>query len=115
MMPMSDDARTTDALQEAANRHDRITRELSDVLAARYGEDIGLYLHAVLADVPAMAAEISRQGTDLARARLNRANLAAAALAAFAAASEGEPDALSYLRDELHAQGHDADDPWSRL
>jgi len=61
-----------------------------------------------------MATEITRQSTDLAQARLNRANLAAAALAVLAADRDGEPDALSYLRDELEAHGHDADDLWSR-
>jgi hypothetical protein len=39
--------------------------------------------------------------------RLDRANLAAAAFATIAAHQDGEPDPLSYLRDELGAQGHD--------
>ena len=37
--------------------------------------------------------------------RLDRANLAAAGRATIAAYHDGEPDPLSYLRDELHAQG----------
>lgn len=48
-------------------------------------------------------------GTDLAEARLNRANLATAALAVIAATRDGEPDALSHSRDELQAQGGHAD------
>jgi hypothetical protein len=43
----------------------------------------------------------------MAGARLDRANLAAAALASIAAQHDGEPDPLSYLRDELRAQGYD--------
>jgi hypothetical protein len=111
---MSDEARSTDSLQEAATRHHRIAQHLANLLASTYPDDIWPYLGFVLADIPAMAGLISRQGTDLAQARLNRANLAAAALAVIAATREGEPDALSYLRDELRAQGHDTD-PRNRL
>lgn len=107
---MSNETRTTDALQEAATRHHHITQRLADLLAATDPDDIWPYLETVLADIPAMAGLITRQGTDLAQARLNRANLAAAALAVIAATREGESDALSYLRDELRAQGHDTND-----
>ncbi len=112
---MSDQFQRTDSLREAASRHHRIVSYLAEVLDLRHPDDIWPYLEAVLADIPAMAGEISRQGTDLAEARLNRANLAAAALAVIAATRDGEPDAMDYLRDELAAQGHDADDPRSRL
>jgi len=111
---MNDNAHPAETLQEAAARHYHIARALADALVANYGEDIWRYLDAVLADIPAMATEITRQTTDLANARLNRANLAAAALAVIAAARDGEPDALSYLRDELAAQGHHTDDTRSR-
>lgn len=107
---MPDDSRSFDSLQEAAARHNRIVQHLANLLATECSEDIWPYLDAVLADIPVMAGVITRQGADLAQARLNRANLAAAALAVVAATREGEPDALSYLRDELHAQGHDTDD-----
>ena len=53
------------------------------------------------------SAEITRLRAELADARLDRANLAAAALATIAAHADGEPDPLSYLRDELRAQGYD--------
>lgn len=51
-----------------------------------------------LADVPALLAR-------LAQARVRWANLAAAARAAIRSDREGEQDRLSYLRDELAAQG----------
>lgn len=111
---MSKQTRTADTVQEATTRHHRITQRLTDLLTTTDPDDIWPYLEAVLADIPAMAGLITRQSTDLAEARLNRANLAAAALAVIAATRDGEPDALSYLRDELQAQGHDTDETRSR-
>jgi hypothetical protein len=58
-----------------------------------------------LSDVPALSNEVTRMSGELAGARLDRANLLAAVRAALAAHDAGEPDPLSYLRDELHAQG----------
>lgn len=58
-----------------------------------------------LSDIPLLAAEITRLGSQLTQVRLDRANLAAAGRAALAAWHDGEPDPLSYLRDELAAQG----------
>jgi len=58
-----------------------------------------------LSDIPILAAEITRLGTELTRSRLHRANLAAAGRASIAADHDGEPDPLFYLRDELDAQG----------
>ncbi|HVB46073.1 MAG TPA: hypothetical protein VNF47_25655 [Streptosporangiaceae bacterium] len=104
---MSHHATTADTLREAATRHHRITERLTELLLADDPADIWLYLDTVLGDIPALAGMISRQGTDLAAARLHRANLAAAALAVLAATREGEPDPMAYLRDELLAQGHD--------
>jgi hypothetical protein len=69
--------------------------------------DIWQYLDTALADSPAISAEMTRMRAELAGARLDLANLAAAALATLAAHGDGEPDSLSYLRDELRAQGHD--------
>ncbi|HEY5986267.1 MAG TPA: hypothetical protein VIV12_07825 [Streptosporangiaceae bacterium] len=80
---------------------------MADVLAAHYPGDIWQCLVIALADTPALTAEITQLRTALADARLDRANLAAAALACIAAHRDGEPDPLSYLRDELRAQGHD--------
>jgi predicted metal-dependent hydrolase len=67
------------------------------------------HVEAALNDTPAMVREVRRLRTELARTRLGRANLAAAALATFAALREGEGDPLLYLRDELHAQGYDVE------
>jgi hypothetical protein len=92
-------------LQVVTSRH-RTARYAADVLAARHPADIWQHLHAALADTPSLAAEITRLRANLAGVRLDRANLAAAALAAIAAHYDGEPDPLCYLRDELRAQGH---------
>ena len=54
-----------------------------------------------LADLPAVLAELEA-------VRLDRANLLAAIRAALAAADEGEPDPLGYLRDELDAPSTEA-------
>jgi hypothetical protein len=71
------------------------------------------YLENTLNDVPALTAEIRRLSAELTSTRLDRANLLAAARATIAAHHDGEPDPLSYLRDELGAQtAHPAD--WRR-
>ena len=54
-----------------------------------------------LADVPVLLAEVSRLAILLTWTRLKFANLLAAARATLAAQHDGEPDPLSYLRDEL--------------
>src|SRR6266487_6433483 len=61
-----------------------------------------------LTDIPILIGEIDRLGSELAIVRLDRANLAAAGRASLAAYRVGEPDPLSYLRDELDAQGFTA-------
>lgn len=67
--------------------------------------EIWQQLRDALNDTPALSAEITRLARELRGVRLDQANLAAAAQATLAAYGEGEPDPLSYLRDELHAQG----------
>lgn len=96
----------TNDLHEITVRH-RLARDLTEAAATQHPADIWQHLLAAFADIPPLTAEIKRLRTDLAGARLDRANLAAAALAAVAAHSDGEPDPLCYLRDELRAQGHD--------
>jgi hypothetical protein len=54
-----------------------------------------------VADIPVLLAEIERQAALLTSARTEFANLLAAAKATLAAAQDGDPDALSYLRDEV--------------
>src|SRR5450631_1597315 len=63
--------------------------------------EIWRFLDQALTDTLTLAEEISRQRTDLAAARLDRANLLAAIRAALAAHRDGEADPLAYLRDEL--------------
>lgn len=92
-------------LPEVATRH-RIARHLTEGLTEQLPADIWSYLAAALADTPALSAEISHLRAELAGVRLDRANLAAAALATIAAHHDGEPDPLCYLRDELRAQGY---------
>jgi hypothetical protein len=58
-----------------------------------------------LADTLALADELASLRIELAQLRLNRANLAAVGRATIAAYLDGESCPLSYLRDELHAQG----------
>jgi hypothetical protein len=63
--------------------------------------EIWQYLEDAFNDVPALAAEVTRLSAELKDTRLDRANLLAAARATIAAYHDGEPDPLSYLRDEL--------------
>ena len=58
-----------------------------------------------LSDIPVLATEITRLHDELTVVRIDRANLAAAARASIAAYHGDEPDPLSYLLDELLAQG----------
>jgi hypothetical protein len=76
--------------------------------------DIWGYLAEALHDVPVLTAEIAGLSDALHIARLDRANLIAAARATMAADHDHEHDPLSYLRDELdaltsppeHTEGH---------
>ncbi|GAA3271484.1 hypothetical protein Dvina_45240 [Dactylosporangium vinaceum] len=58
-------------------------------------------LWTAVADVPVLLAEIERQAELLTLARTEHANLLAAAQATLSAALDGDPDALTYLRDEV--------------
>jgi hypothetical protein len=107
-MPVTDSPRNTPPdLPEVATRN-RFARHVVAGFSAAFPTlaDIWRYLDTALTDSPALSAEIARLRAELAGVRLNLANLAAAALATLAARDEGEPDPLSYLRDELRAQGH---------
>lgn len=58
-----------------------------------------------IADIAILITEIARLRDVVTRARLARANLAAAGKATITAWRNSESDPLSYLRDELTAQG----------
>ena len=60
---------------------------------------------AALSDIPPLCDEVRHLRLHLGIARLTRANLAAAARATLAASADHERDPLSYLHDELTAQG----------
>jgi len=92
-------------LPEVVTRN-RAARHLAEGLASQLPAGIWRSLAAAFADTPALAAEITKLRAELAGVRLDRANLAAAALATIAAHRDGESDPLSYLRDELRAQGY---------
>lgn len=62
-------------------------------------------LDRALFDVPVLTTEITRLRFELVVVRLERANLAAAGRATLRADRSGEPSPLTYLRDELSAQG----------
>jgi len=67
--------------------------------------DLWQQIENALSDISLMAAEVTRLHTCLASVRMHRANLAAAGRATVAAYRNRERDPLSYLRDELEAQG----------
>ncbi|GAB7040212.1 MULTISPECIES: hypothetical protein [Catenuloplanes] len=58
---------------------------------------------AALADIPLLLAEAHRLSATARLARMELANLRAAARATLAAHHDGEADPLAYLRDELDA------------
>jgi hypothetical protein len=103
---MPDTSRNTppDSVPEVTTRN-RIGCHLTEGFSLSFPAGIWRYLASAFADVPTLT-EITRLRAELADIRLDRANLAAAALATIAAQYDGEPDPLSYLRDELRAQGH---------
>jgi predicted DNA-binding ribbon-helix-helix protein len=66
--------------------------------------DFWRHLDTALADNLTLSAKVARLTAELAATRLDRANLLAAIRATIAAHADGEPDPLSYLRDELNAR-----------
>lgn len=92
-------------LQEVTTRN-RIARQIIAGFSTATPSEIWEYIETALADTPALSAEIIRLRAEIDDTRLDCANLAAAAQATISAHHDGEPDPLSYLRDELHAQGY---------
>jgi hypothetical protein len=71
-----------------------------DHLRAALNRETPLTIWTAIADIPVLLAELERLRSLLTWARTEFANLLAAARATLAATDEGEPDPLSYLRDE---------------
>jgi hypothetical protein len=71
--------------------------------------DVWQQIQDSLSDIHVLTAEITRLRTQLTSIRLDRANLAAAARVTITAYLNGEADPLSYLCDELRAQGFGAE------
>jgi hypothetical protein len=94
----------TPGTQEAISES-RAAPHQSKNITVRFPADVWRQLVAAFADTPDLTAELTRLRAQVANTRLDRANLAAAALATIAAHADGERDPLSYLRDELDAQG----------
>jgi hypothetical protein len=86
-----------------AMRASRIVTSLSLAIPASAG--LWREVDGALSDIPVLAAEISRLRDSLTDCRIDRANLAAAGRATIKAYRSGESDPLSYLHDELLAQG----------
>ena len=103
---MPDTPSTTINLLEATTRAD-IAHHIIDGFSTRLPHPGRFWrqIDDALADVAVLAAEMTRLSARRRPVRLDRANLAAAGRATIAAYLDGESDPLSYLRDELHAQG----------
>jgi hypothetical protein len=94
------------SLQEAHARADTAQHVITGFSRAMPNlADLWQQIAHSLSDVPILITEINRLQTELLLTRYERANLAAAGRAAIAAYRDGERDHLSYLRDELSAQG----------
>jgi hypothetical protein len=93
-------------LQEARHRNHRARHILTNVSRGTPAlADVWRQIERSLSDVPVLISEITYLSGEARAERLDRANLAAAGRATLAASLNGEPDPLSYLRDELAAQG----------
>jgi hypothetical protein len=73
--------------------------------------DVWQHIETALADSRDLAAEVARLSAELVAMRLDRANAFAAMRAAIGAERDGEPDPLSFLRDELEASQNAPDAP----
>jgi hypothetical protein len=92
-------------LQEIASRNETARQIITGfAIDMPTMAEVWRHLQHALHDIPVLIAEIGRLSADLRETRLDRANLLAAARATIAAQSDGEPDPLFYIRDELAAQ-----------
>jgi ABC-type transporter Mla subunit MlaD len=91
--------------------HNDVSRDIIAGFAAVTPTLAGVWrlIDTALADLPAVLADLRRTRAELDAVRLDRANLLAAIRATLAADSEGEPDPLGYLHDELDLPESTAD------
>lgn len=94
---MTADPKLTVDLPAIAGRHRAI-------LDARTVDGLHNALLDSATDVPLLLAELARLWIQLLAARLQYANLRAAARATLSAERDGEPDPLAYLADELSGE-----------
>jgi hypothetical protein len=93
---------TSTDLQEVRTRNDHARHIVAGFASAMPALTV-LWrdIDGALGDTAALSADITRLSAELHDTRLDRANLLAAMRAALAALADGEPDPMSYLRDEL--------------
>jgi hypothetical protein len=93
---------TNISLQEISSRNDTARQIIAGFWAGMPAlSEVWHHLRAALQDTPLLISEITRLSAELKETRLDRANLLAAMRASIAAQSDGEPDPLCYVRDEL--------------
>ena len=95
-------------VQEARHRHAEasVLARSHPLVRALLGSASGRIVAQALDMIPALCDEIDLLNAAMAIIRRRYHNLVAAARATLAAATDGEPDPLYYLRDELAATGH---------
>lgn len=94
--------------QEARHRHAEASAlaRSHPIVRALLRSAPGQIFAQALAAIPALCGEIDHLNTVMAIIRRRYHDLIAAGRATLAAAADGEPDPLYYLRDELTATGH---------
>jgi hypothetical protein len=104
-MPLTSPLYSRSEIETIAARN-QAARHIIAGFAAQMPALAGIWqqLDTALVGSQALCAEVARLSTDLAAARLDRANLLAAMRAAIAAHADREPDPLYYIRDELNAR-----------
>ena len=108
-MPETTNARTIN-LMEVSGRAEHARHIIAGFSRAEPAlAELWAHVHDALSDIPALTTEIAGLRERLTAIRIERANLAAACRATIVADHNGDLDPLSYLRDELQAQGFAAD------
>ncbi len=103
-------------LQEALSNYTRAIAVINGHIVIRLVLHTrpGIAITEALVTIPVLSEEAAHLRRVLALARLDHANLIAAARATLIADYEGESDPLWYLRDELAARGQLPGNQWRR-